>query len=497
MTLRNLIVGGTFTALLLSTTLPAAAVNTDAWYQYNGQASTHNFSLNFPTDWQVQTLGDDIQGFLPKGSLAEELALEVQEFEEQTYDQIISYFRGENTSFLRSEDLIFKTPSEDLLAKKIYYLNKNNNSEFSKILIKRGQLIISFSRNSRQYNDTLTEIEKSLNFQDEWHQYIDLASKYTFIFPRSLKINHLSNGVEILNEKSESIFTVLKYSDSNIEDAIEAEENDSQVALSQEDNFFHVGSESKVIKMRDKESGQAFSRIFIQKGSDVFSLSNLNVIDNFPVASHYNQDILEMLNSFEFFEIELDEEYFPYIHFPDVRDNHQNVTAINSLVSDEVINGYPDGTFRPNGQINRAELTKMIVATQADPKTSKYSACFPDVKEEWFAPYICYAKEQGWVEGYADGNFNPENQINRVEAIKIVLEALAPEALLSAHSLDVEKPQDVDLEAWYANYISYALNQSLLDQQHILQADEGFSYFPGDNISRKEVAEMIYRSQNR
>lgn len=40
-----------------------------------------------------------------------------------------------------------------------------------------------------------------------------------------------------------------------------------------------------------------------------------------------------------------------------------------------------------------------------------YENCFEDVEDEWFAPYVCYAKEKGWVTGYPDGTFKPENNV--------------------------------------------------------------------------------------
>ena len=113
--------------------------------------------------------------------------------------------------------------------------------------------------------------------------------------------------------------------------------------------------------------------------------------------------------------------------YSDIRAGHDNFNAIAMLSEDEVIAGYADGTFKPNGSINRAELTKMVVAWMAeDMDLSSYKNCFPDVQTEWFAPYICYAKSQGWVNGYPDGTFKPAAQVNRAEAIKITFNVMIP-----------------------------------------------------------------------
>ena len=85
--------------------------------------------------------------------------------------------------------------------------------------------------------------------------------------------------------------------------------------------------------------------------------------------------------------------------------------------------GFKNWYLSPDGEINRAELTKMVVAAIIQPDEKTFNNCFSDVEDQWFAPYICYAKDKGWVAGYDDGNFKPESQITRVEAMKIILEA--------------------------------------------------------------------------
>ena len=101
-----------------------------------------------------------------------------------------------------------------------------------------------------------------------------------------------------------------------------------------------------------------------------------------------------------------------------------NAIAIQYLSDKGVIGGYPDGTFRPRNTVNRAELAKFLVGgTGATPSVSQYNNCFPDVTTEWFAPFVCYAKAQGWVAGYSDGTFRPSNTVNTAEAIKMIVNA--------------------------------------------------------------------------
>ena len=95
--------------------------------------------------------------------------------------------------------------------------------------------------------------------------------------------------------------------------------------------------------------------------------------------------------------------------------------SIEYLLNQGVISGYPDGTYKPLNTINRAEFSK-IVAEAAFGKEidANKTNCFPDVKNEWFARYVCLLKEKGVIGGYPNGNFAPANNINFAESAKIL-----------------------------------------------------------------------------
>ena len=88
--------------------------------------------------------------------------------------------------------------------------------------------------------------------------------------------------------------------------------------------------------------------------------------------------------------------------------------AITYLKENGVVEGYADGEFKSINKINHAEFLKIIIGSlsEFDVKTEKGKNCFSDVKDEWFAKYVCFAKAQGIVSGYADGRFRPANNIN-------------------------------------------------------------------------------------
>ncbi len=164
--------------------------------------------------------------------------------------------------------------------------------------------------------------------------------------------------------------------------------------------------------------------------------------------------------------------------FPDVRPSRAGYDAILSLYEEGIINGYPDGTFRPNAGINRAELVKILMLGFHDQKILGETDCFADVGEEWFAPYVCAAKRLGWIGGYDDGTFRPSQNVNRAEAIKIVTEAFgAPTSRLTG------VPADVEPGTWFHPFVAKGILIGIVGQSE--------PFRPSDNLTREEAAMWI------
>ncbi len=90
-----------------------------------------------------------------------------------------------------------------------------------------------------------------------------------------------------------------------------------------------------------------------------------------------------------------------------------------------IIQGYPDGTFRPDAPVNSAEALKILfLATRLEPAEDSredLSGRFSDVPADaWFASYVRQAAEEDIVQGYGDGTFRPAQSITRAEAAKLV-----------------------------------------------------------------------------
>ncbi|MDO8468532.1 MAG: beta-propeller domain-containing protein [Candidatus Peribacter sp.] len=142
--------------------------------------------------------------------------------------------------------------------------------------------------------------------------------------------------------------------------------------------------------------------------------------------------------------------------------------AIEALKTSGVIEGYSDGTFKPSQTVTRAECLKIILASRGTAVTG--SNCFPDVRDEWFAPYVCGAKAEGIVGGYPDGRFKPEQTISFVEAAKI---------LSLAYGQQVQSGGE-----WYVGYA-----RALESSKAIPPSVEGLT----TAVTRGEMAEMMWR----
>lgn len=113
--------------------------------------------------------------------------------------------------------------------------------------------------------------------------------------------------------------------------------------------------------------------------------------------------------------------------FSDVLQNHGYFSAIQWAKSTGVLQGYPDETFKPDRTVNRAEFLKIVLeAKGGNLATSSNDSGFRDMDEgAWYAPYVRYAKENGIVQGYSDGTFKPEQAVNFAEALKMAYNTLS------------------------------------------------------------------------
>jgi hypothetical protein len=146
-----------------------------------------------------------------------------------------------------------------------------------------------------------------------------------------------------------------------------------------------------------------------------------------------------------------DEKYPIYsTKFKDVKGTEWFANKLGYMVQFNFIGGYSDGTFRPNAPITRAEFA--VLATRFDEMVIGKVGTFSDVPAtHWASEQILSAATKGWISGYPDGTFRPENQIKRSEVVALVnrmLNRQLDQTLLITHPEIRNMYADLDDSHW-------------------------------------------------
>ena len=162
--------------------------------------------------------------------------------------------------------------------------------------------------------------------------------------------------------------------------------------------------------------------------------------------------------------------------YPDI-DGEKCEGAVNVLSALGVIDGYEDGTYRPDTTISRAELTKIVVtalgvADYASATTSSYTDM---ANAQWAVPYVEYAKNLNLVEGYGNGKFGPSDPITYEQAATLIVRAIG-------YTTECNEMNG----SWPAIYIQKATALG------IFKNVEGSQY--GTGATRGDVAVMLYNA---
>ena len=144
--------------------------------------------------------------------------------------------------------------------------------------------------------------------------------------------------------------------------------------------------------------------------------------------------------------------------FSDVNEGQWFNCAISTMSDLGVLKGYPDGTFRPNAPITRAEFA--AIAARFDGREPDGLARFSDIRSHWGAEEISRAYQNCWVDGYPDGTFRPDRDITRAEAMTLVNRVLHrnPESTADLLSDMVIWNDNRDEDAWYYLAVQEATN---------------------------------------
>ena len=136
--------------------------------------------------------------------------------------------------------------------------------------------------------------------------------------------------------------------------------------------------------------------------------------------------------------------------YPDVKEGTYVSEAVTVLSNLDILNGYEDGTFKPEATITRAEMAKIVCETLGYYSMGSDKTPFDDVEpKHWAAGYINTAASLGIINGYGNGKFGPEDTVTYEQAVKMVVCALGYEAMAA------------DRGGWPAGYTSVAANIGL------------------------------------
>lgn len=145
--------------------------------------------------------------------------------------------------------------------------------------------------------------------------------------------------------------------------------------------------------------------------------------------------------------------------FNDVAKNCWAANYIGYMQQFGIVTGYTDGSFRPNAPVTRAEFA--AIASRFE-KLTQGSKSFTDVPDtHWAVKYINFAATRGWVTGYADGTFKPEHSITRAEVAAVtcrLLERSADQTYIRSHIGELRTFADVPDTHWAYWYAMEAAN---------------------------------------
>lgn len=165
--------------------------------------------------------------------------------------------------------------------------------------------------------------------------------------------------------------------------------------------------------------------------------------------------------------------------FSDVDSSADYYQAVQELSALDIISGYTDGTFQPDGLVTRAEITKMIVDALSLTSTATSSmnsdTGFTDVSPSgsgghWASGYIIAGTTQGFISGMGDGTFSPDTGVTYIQAQSMLVRAIGYEIYAAGSG------------GWPSGYRTWAASLGITD---------GVSASDDDELTRAQVAQMI------
>ena len=151
--------------------------------------------------------------------------------------------------------------------------------------------------------------------------------------------------------------------------------------------------------------------------------------------------------------------------FPDVNLNDWFNLGVSTMENSGFVSGYDDGLFRPNAYITRAELATII--SNFDDLEPVAENKFADVEGHWAEKYINSAAEKGWLSGYEDGLFRPNQHITRAETMSMINRVLNRRVDANGLHAAAKQWKDNPESKWYYYAVLEATNNHEYERANV------------------------------
>ncbi len=178
--------------------------------------------------------------------------------------------------------------------------------------------------------------------------------------------------------------------------------------------------------------------------------------------------------------------------FTDVSQSHWAYDYVDKIQGSNIINGYPDGTFKPDNMVKACELIKMT--TLITWKNFKYPETLEE-GEHWAMPYVRALERVSYKEGDYDSTEKLENPINRGEAVKIISKGFIRRRILAGIGGKYDSDQKYIDQMWdIRNSDDEELKKAvnICVQFGIINGFEDGTFRPDDTLTRAQVAKIMY-----
>lgn len=168
-------------------------------------------------------------------------------------------------------------------------------------------------------------------------------------------------------------------------------------------------------------------------------------------------------------------------NFTDIKKTSWSTRAVASLANGQILKGYEDQSFKPHANMTRAEIAK-VIARFTDVKV--FETQFPDIIGHWAEDYINTAQDAGWVQGYSDGGFKPNELLTRAEFVTMI-NSLLDRKVSKENALTNLKYFPDLTEEWYYEQMIEAINGHNYEDKRLDDGSEVWTNLVDTNFPDK------------